>query len=97
MKGLYSIVGMQFAGTVDLMKSLPAGEPLVLEREPTNRFDSNAVKVFARGTHVGYLKAAHARDVAQIMDRACSGDQQPRLSAKLAITADRWPMAEVDL
>lgn len=73
------------------MASLPAGEPLVLRREPTNAYDRNAVQVFARGQHVGYLKASQVKDIAARMD--ASG--QPEMTAKLALQSGGWPMVEI--
>jgi hypothetical protein len=106
MKTLVALVGMKHRGTEALVASLPHGEPLTLVREPTNRFDPGAVMVFARGQHVGYIKASQARPVAMAMDR--NGPPPPDLGTmldgySLAATlsvgdADhRWPMVELDL
>jgi HIRAN domain len=45
-------------------------EPLQLEREPDNRFDSNAVKVLrGTGSQIGYLDAWTAKEVASDFER----------------------------
>lgn len=90
MKSLVTIVGMKHRGAEKLVASLPRGEPLTLVREPKNDYDQNAVQVWARDQHIGYVKGTQARDVARFMD---SGkiDLWP---ATLAVTADRWPNAE---
>ena len=51
----YLIVGMRYRGMEDFVKGLPAGEPLVLAREPDNKYDFRAVQVWARGKMVGYI------------------------------------------
>ena len=93
MKSIYSIVGMKFRpGMVEFVASLPIGEPLQLRREPDNKFDPNAVQVWARAAHVGYIKGSQAAEVAQNMD----ANSASMLRANLAISNDGWPMAEVD-
>lgn len=99
MKSLYSIVGMKHRGTVEFVAKLLAGEPLALLRESNNDFDPNAIQVWARNMHVGYVKASQARELAKRID--ASGDFAATLSsglgaAKLAVTADRWPMVEIE-
>src|SRR5579872_505424 len=55
MKAIYTLVGMQHRDAESLVKSLPAGEALLLIREPTNAIDPHAVQVWARGVAVGYV------------------------------------------
>lgn len=99
MKTLVALVGMKHRGTMNLVASLPNGEPLVLKREPDNKFDANAVQVWARGQHVGYIKGSQNTPIALAMDRA------PRpmglgipaeKEAKLAIDGGHWPMVEIE-
>lgn len=92
MKSLLTIVGMKHRGTEALVAGLPKGEPLTLVREPTNAHDPNAVRVLARGEHVAYIKGTQAAGLAQFMDRAGHAS----FPAILAVTADRWPCAELD-
>ncbi len=92
MKSLLTIVGMKHRGTEALVAGLPKGEPLTLVREPANQHDPNAVQVWAREQQVGYVKGTQARVVAQFMDRAGYGS----FPAILAVTAERWPCAEID-
>lgn len=95
MKHLIALVGMKHRGTEALVASLPQGEPLVLKREPDNKFDPRAVQVWARGQHVGYLKASQNAPIALAMDDALL-DFVAEMPAKLAIDGGRWPMAEVE-
>jgi hypothetical protein len=67
-KALYALVGMKHRGTEALVASLPQGEPLTLIREPMNCFDPNAVQVWARDTHVGYIAAKQVKPLALAMD-----------------------------
>lgn len=63
MKTVVSIVGMQWRGTEALVASLPAGETLICAAQPDNPKDPNAVMVWARDQHVGFVKATQTRDV----------------------------------
>lgn len=95
MKTLIALVGTKFRGEemMMLLKSLPQGEPLTLVREPANPHDRNAVQVWARGRHVGYLKSSQNRQLAARMDSAQSGTATV---GRLAIDGGRQPMVEVD-
>jgi hypothetical protein len=94
-KKLYALVGMRHRGAEDLVRSLPDGEPLTLIRDPDNPHDPFAVEVWARERHVGFVKATQARGLSRFI--ADKGDPETRsLSGKLHISADRWPMVEVD-
>lgn len=99
MKGLYALVGMKHRGTGALVASLPQGEPLVLKREPENKYDSFAVQVWARGQHVGYVKGSQVRPIAMAMDQIAAGRVNVRSldrPAKLAIDGGKWPMVELE-
>jgi HIRAN domain len=96
MKALVALVGMKHRGTEKLVESLPLGEPLTLIREPTNQYDANAVQVWARDQHVGYVKSSQNRDLAASMDRA-GGPGMPMMDASGRIQCDgqavRWVAA----
>lgn len=64
----YAIVGMKPRGTDALVASLPPDEPVTLVREPDNQYDSNAVQVWARGTHVGYVPRTQNAVLAKFID-----------------------------
>lgn len=94
MKTIVSLVGMKYRGTEELVASLPADEPLTIVRDPRNKFDPKAIQVWARGVHLGFLKAGpeHNAPIAAMMDRR----RLKEMHAQLAITPDRWPMVEID-
>ncbi len=92
MKSILTIVGMKHRGTEKLVANLPQGEPLTLIREPTNQYDPHAVQVWGRDQHLGFVKGTQARDVARFMDDG----KHAQFPAVLAVTADRWPCAELD-
>lgn len=100
MKGLYGLVGMKHRGTEALVASLPNGESLTLVRESDNRFDKNAVQVWARETHVGYVKGSQVKPLALAMDAkppsADGHSVQQVMPAKLAIDGGKWPLVEVE-
>lgn len=66
------LVGVTFRGAEvkEIVKNLTAddGERLTLEREPTNPYDVNAVKVLCDGTHVGYIAKENNIAVAMALD-----------------------------
>jgi hypothetical protein len=93
MKALYTLVGMRFRGTVQLVAKLPVGEALDLLREPDNQHDHNAVQVWAQGQHVAYIKGDEAAGLARWMD-ADETRKQYGVSGKLV--AARWPQVEVE-
>ena len=64
----YAIVGMKHRGAEALVASLPPDEPLLLIREPDNKFDPNAVQVWARGRHVGYVPKTQNAVLAKFID-----------------------------
>lgn len=66
----YSIVGMNHAKAEDFVKSLPAGTPLVLVREPLNEFDRNAIAVWAQGRKIGFIPKAQNKVLAQFIDQS---------------------------
>ncbi|QOY38563.2 HIRAN domain-containing protein [Anaerobacillus isosaccharinicus] len=42
---------------------------MVLEREPTNFHDKNAIKVILKKKHIGYIRAIEAKKIAVLMDK----------------------------
>ena len=47
---------------------------LKLVREPDNSYDTNAIKVYAHGDHIGYINADLAKDLAKKMDNGIAVD-----------------------
>lgn len=101
MKTLVALVGTRFRGEdmVKLLASLPQGEPLTLIREPNNEYDGNAVQVWARGQHIGYVKGTQNRDLAMAMDALLAEDAgfaETGFPGKLAIDGGKQPMVEIE-
>jgi len=67
------ILGISFEGRQRNIPDLKVGMTGFLEREPDNKFDSNAVKFMMTingvDKHLGYLAKMHAVDFAEAMDR----------------------------
>lgn len=95
-KTLVALVGMKHRGTESLVASFSAGELLELRREPDNAYDSNAVMVFGRGRHLGYVAGKQVGPIAVRMDadRDESGLAKP-LACKLALHSGAWPLIEI--
>lgn len=97
-KSLAALVGTKFRGQemVDLLASLPQGEPLTLVRDPANIYDRKAVQVWARGHHIGFVKGNQNRDLAARMDMRLAMDTAATFGGKLAIDGGKQPMVEID-
>src|SRR5262245_36791695 len=52
----------------EVLLNLDPGFQLVLERDPTNKWDPSAIAVMAYGRRVGWVARAQAREVAPLMD-----------------------------
>ena len=64
------IAGVTFEERQSIVKQLKVGDTLILEREPTNIYDKNAIKVLLPDKrHVGYINKTLARDLSEAMDR----------------------------
>jgi hypothetical protein len=110
MKKTYSIVGTNFRGkeAEALVKTLKPGEEIALVREPTNKFDKNAVQVWARETCIGYLPKNQNAQIAMAMDADLKSPSASALiEAGEAVTVSRsgrfvlspnsaFPQVEVD-
>lgn len=63
------IVGVTFEGRQDIIKDLMEHDVLLLEREPENVYDKNAVGILTmEGKHCGYLNRDIASEFAPAMD-----------------------------
>lgn len=67
------VVGMHFrekegVPAKAIVGNMVGGEVLTLEREPDNRFDAYAIKVFFQGQHIGYIEASEAAYIAPDID-----------------------------
>lgn len=102
---LYALVGMKHRGAEALVASLPADEPLILVREPDNKFDRNAIQVWAQGKHVGFISKdqnkvlagfidAHGADNLTMAFDAALPDGR-KMGAKLHKGSNTWPLVEV--
>ena len=88
-KRLYTMVGMRFRGTEKRVHELKPGEPLLLVRDASNKFDANAVQVWHNGAHVAFVKGAEAPDLASMMDTTATYS----MTATFALV-NGWPAAE---
>jgi hypothetical protein len=82
----YSIVGQKHLNLDPYLTGIVAGVDAVLVREPTNKFDPNAVQVWIGGNHVGYVPAKDARVLAPFIDQ--TGKSWVEQVAMLGIAVD---------
>jgi hypothetical protein len=101
MKTLITLVGTKFCGPdiIKLVASFQAGEPMTLIRDPNNEHDRNAIKIMARGEHVGFVKGSEAVELARIMDahRKAPDGADATLFGHLSFDGDRWPKIEINV
>ena len=86
----YSIVGMQFRNADWLHRDAPKDPAVTLKREPTNKYDANAIQVWADGVHVGYIPKADNSALAASMDK----DGKEVIGVFLR-KKDGWPAVEI--
>ena len=67
---LTHLVGSNFrpAECREIVKTLEEGTVLVLERDPQNQYDSNAIKVMYEGNHLGFIPKSDNEALANEMD-----------------------------
>lgn len=65
------VVGVRFRSPVEVLHAacVTSGDGLILEREPANPHDANAVKAMADTTHIGYIERGYAGVISMWMDR----------------------------
>ena len=63
----FAIVGLQYFDVSFDTKARNNFTDIALRREPTNRHDSNAVEVFARGEKVGYINKEAAVIISAVL------------------------------
>ena len=63
------VVGVTFENRQNIIRGLSEGEVLLLEREPDNKIDANAIKVLRNDEkQLGYISAELANEMASAMD-----------------------------
>ncbi len=63
------LAGYQYYRASGIWQFLQLGETLTLRREPANRYDRNAIAVWFKNEHLGYVPRSENRTLAQMMDR----------------------------
>ena len=82
----YSIVGQEHLNLDPYLTGILPGTPVTLVREPTNRFDPNAIQVWIDGKVVGYIPKAVNAALARHID--ANGRHFERLEPNPALAAD---------
>lgn len=62
------VVGVTFEGRQEIIKQLNRADKIAIRREPTNRFDTNAIAVWTEKGQVGYIGKDYATILAPMMD-----------------------------
>jgi hypothetical protein len=68
MSKTYSIVGMNHQKSESIVAALKTGDELKLIREPTNKFDANAIAVYCGDQRVGYIPSKQNKVLAGFID-----------------------------
>ena len=79
-KKTYSIVGIEHTKKEDFVAALQAGKPVVLVREPNNKYDRNAVAVWIDGERVGYIPRKQNSVLAGFIDQVGTPWEQPGMA-----------------
>lgn len=87
----YAIVGMPFREKEGIpanaiLKEVPPDEPCVLVRDPENRYDRNAVQVWVRDQHVGFIPKTQNAVLAKFIDENGKHWTQPVTAGPGAIS-----------
>lgn len=86
----YSLVGMNWLKSEDVVAAMKPGTLVTLCREPTNSIDPNAVAVYADGVKIGFIPKKQNVALASYIDQLGS-DWTPPAPAGMA--ADQAPAA----
>ena len=62
------VVGVTFEGRQEIIKQLDRSDIITIRREPTNRFDTNAIAVWSEKGQIGYIGKDYATILAPMMD-----------------------------
>jgi len=57
------VTGVTFENRQDIIKDIKKDDDLQFEREPSNPFDANAVKVMWKDKCIGYISRDFAKDI----------------------------------
>lgn len=83
----YSIVGMNYIKTEDVVAALAVGTAVTLVREPQNEHDKNAVAVWVNRQKIGFIPKKHNMVLAQFIDQKGEflPDAEPSIAAVMAM------------
>jgi hypothetical protein len=86
-RNLYAVVGMQHQGkdVMALLRSLPNNHPVVLIRDPNNKWASNAVQVWVDDRMVGFVPKTQNAVLSKFIDD--TGDLKTLPTPVVAIDA----------
>lgn len=79
-KRTYSIVGMNHTGKEAFVAALETGKPVLLVREPENKFDKRAIAVWIDGERVGYVPRNQNGILSNFIDQVGQPWEQPALA-----------------
>jgi hypothetical protein len=83
----YSIVGQKFQGHDPYLEGTEVGTEVILAHQPDNPMDSNAVMIWIKGEHVGYLRKEDAR-IISVLIVSLGEDWTPFPNHPIGIAAD---------
>lgn len=83
-KKSYSIVGLNHTGKEAVVAALKIGHPVMLVREPDNKFDRMAIAVYVDGERVGYIPRTQNRVLADFIDQIGQPWEPPVLAQDAA-------------
>jgi single-stranded-DNA-specific exonuclease len=99
------IVGVSFEGRQDLVAGVRPGEALILQRDPSNSYDANAVAVFYGRLQLGFLRKQIAARIAPNIDagqryraevRHVTGGGTKNVGVNIWVSRERAPVERRD-
>ena len=102
----FYIAGVQFrpASALEAIKSLQKDDELILDPEPDNKYDLNAVRIlvdhevgdFVTREHLGYVPKKFSAEVA-VMIEVDGADTVECIVTKVDPNGKKWEMCEVEI
>lgn len=65
----FFVAGFQYYDGMEIEHLLKKGMPLLLNRQPHNRYDKNAIEVFSGEAKLGFIPRTDNKVIADIMDQ----------------------------
>jgi hypothetical protein len=94
MKRKFYIAGVKFHDLPKIINEVEEGEHFTLEPEPTNPYDSNAVKILRNEVFCGYVPKKFSAEITALIE---IGTNLQCIVTKVNPSAKPWELCEVEI